>query len=365
MTTAHPGARLGTRLLLAMSLVVIAGAGTLLVVSLLTAPAVFQRHLSEAGVHLSDDVTTHVNEGFATALLASIAAGVLAAIAVAVIVSIIVARRVTTPVQQIADTTQRLAEGDYSARATPPHLGPELATLADSVNTLAQRLHDSETRREQLVTDLAHELRTPITAITSTIEAISDGVLPADEAVLAALSSQSTRLTRLVDDLAAVSRADEHAFTVHPRIVDLTDVARTAAAHNRARYTAANITLHVLAPTPVNSLADPDRCIEILDQLLDNALRHTRPGDNVTITVDTDHAKARIRVTDTGYGFSPADAEQLFERFHRVGPNSPGHGVGLTIARALAESQAGTLDASSPGSGLGATFTLRLPLGSR
>ncbi|MBI1379306.1 MAG: HAMP domain-containing protein [Frankiales bacterium] len=360
MNARTPGIRLGIRLLLAMSLVVVAGAGTLLVVSLLTAPGVFQRHLSEAGVHLSDDVTMHVDEGFATALLVSITAGVLAAVAVAAIVSGIVAGRVTAPIQQIAVATANLAAGDYSSRVQQPRLGPELETLAESVNALAQRLEDNEARREQLVTDLAHELRTPITAITSTVEAIHDGVLPADDAVLDALASQSGRLARLVDDLSAISRADEHAFTIRPQPIDLADAARAAIHHNHVRFAAARVGLHTVAPNPVPVVADADRCVEIIDQLLENALRHTRPGDDVSLSVDTLKASGRVRVTDTGDGFPPGEAELIFERFHR-GSASPGHGVGLTIARSLANAQDGSLDAVSPGPGLGATFTLSLP----
>ena len=209
-----------------MALVVLAGAGTLLVVFLLVAPAVFYGHLAQAGVTADDVLSRHVDEGFATAILVSTLVGVVIASAVAATMATLVSRRISRPVAIAAATTTRLASGDYSARVPSPRMGPELDDLADAVNALAERLEASERTRIRLMSDLAHELRTPLASIDATVEAITDHVLPADEATLATLTDNSRRLSRLVEDLATVSRAEERAFRIDRRRADLADVAR-------------------------------------------------------------------------------------------------------------------------------------------
>lgn len=354
---------LAVRVFGVMALVVLAGAGTLLVFSLLLAPAVFHRHLADAGIDQSGDVATHVNEGFATATLTAIAVGVAAAVLVAAAMALLVARRITRPVADAAEAASRLAAGDYTARVEPSGMGPELDGLTSSVNALARRLEATEQARIRLVTDLAHELRTPLASLDATVEAVADGVLPPDPETLATLREQSRRLSRLVDDLSALSRADEHAFRVETRVVDLAEVARTAVSVVSARYAAADVELRAPDPGAVPAVADPDRVAEVLGQLLDNALRHCAGGDAVTLEAVRRDGRAVLVIADTGAGFDPAEADALFRRFHRATPSSAarGSGIGLTIARALVEAQAGTLTASSAGPGRGATFTLDLP----
>lgn len=357
-----PGLR--WRLLGAMALIVLAGAGTLFLVAFLVAPSVFYAHLADAGLTPTGPAAAHLNTGFTTALVLGIAGGVAAAALVAVAVAFLVARRIADPLTGMADTATRLAGGDYSVRVQPPGMGPELADLAAAVNSLAERLEATATARLRLLQDLRHELRTPLTSLQATVEAITDGVLPADEDTLATLTDQTQRLLRLVDDLDAVSRADEHAFQVTLQPVDLAATARTAAQAVTARYTAAQI---ALAPPPgaaaVHAVADPERVAEILDQLLDNALKNGRPGDTVTLTTGRDPDGCPfVAVTDTGRGFPPDQTDALFDRFHRHDPlTSTGTGIGLTIARSLATAMHGTLTAASAGVDRGAAFRLTLP----
>lgn len=358
------GPRLTVRVFGAMGLVVLAGAGTLILVSLLVAPAVFHQHLHQAGVTQSSDVERHVEEGFATATLVSTGLGVLAASAVAAAMALLVARRISRPVTVASRTATQLAGGDYSARVTSPSMGPELADLADSVNALAERLESSERIRIRLMSDLAHELRTPLASIDATVEAIADNVLPADAQTLATLTRSSQRLGRLIDDLAAVSRAEEGAFRLNVRPIDLAAVTRDAAAAAAARFAAAGVALHGPGTAPVAVVGDPDRIGEVVGQLLDNALHHTNPGDVVSIQVTQRAESAELTVSDNGGGFEPTDDELIFQRFYRADParvDGSGSGIGLTIARTLIEAHHGTLRASSPGPGRGATFTLLLP----
>ncbi len=357
-----PGLR--WRLLGAMALIVLAGAGTLFTVAFLVAPSVFYSHLADVGLTPTGTAAAHLNTGFTTALLLGVAGGVVAATLVAIGVASLVARRIADPLTGMADTATRLSRGDYSVRVQPPGMGPELADLATAVNSLASRLEATAAARLRLLQDLRHELRTPLTSLQATVEGIADGVLPADEETMATLTSQTQRLLRLVDDLDAVSRADEHAFQVTVQPVDLTAIACAGVTAASARYTTAGIAL--VPPhdnTPVVALGDPERVAEILDQLLDNAIKHTRPGDTVTITTTTHPpGTAKVTVTDTGSGFPPDQADAIFTRFHRLNPhNTTGSGVGLTIARSLAAAMHGTLTASSNNPDNGATLTLTLP----
>jgi len=311
-------------------------------------------------------------------LVTSITAAVLAASLVAVVVAAVIARRISHPISAAAQTAGRLADGDYGVRVSAPGVGPELDELAGALNALAVRLETAEKHRMRLLADLAHELRTPLAALDATVEALVDGVLLADPEALQTLTAQTGRLTRLTRDLQAVSRSDEHAFRLERRRVDLADLSMAALAAHQARYRSAGVTLtasstagHSRAetgamptPRPVFGWADPDRVAEILDQLLDNALRHCKDGDATEVSFDRHFETVSLVVADTGTGFDPSIAENLFDRFYRgPGPlrDPAGTGVGLTIARALAEAQGGTLQSTSAGPGQGATFTLTLP----
>lgn len=361
-------AGLAERLFVAITLVIVAGAATLVLVALAAAPLLFRRHLEDAGVTGDQRLFEHIDDGFTVALVTSVTAAVLAAALVAVLVAAVIARRVSRPIGVAVDTARQLADGDYGVRMAAPSSGPELQELAGAINTLADRLEASEQHRLQLLGDLAHELRTPLAALEATVEALVDGVLPADAQTLTTLTDQTGRLSRLTRDLQAASRTDEHAFLIRRQHLDLTAVVAAVVASHQARYDTAGITLTAVgadaAAMPVVAWADPDRVTEILDQLLDNAARHCVQGQHVTLTVAHSPDYARVIVGDTGAGFDPATAEDLFTRFYR-GPHARRHtagtGVGLTIARALAEAQGGTLSAHSDGPGAGATFALALP----
>lgn len=365
MTRPSAGPSLRVRIFGAMALVVLAGAGTLMVVSLVVAPSVFFRHLEEAGIAQDPGVTTHVTEGFALATVASTVIGVIIAGAVAAAMAVLVARRIATPISTTAQAASRLASGDYAAYVDDPRMGPELAELTASVNALAERLEDTEQARIELMADLAHQLRTPIASINATVEAIADEIIPADANALATLTDNAVRLTRLVDDLALVSRAEERAFVLHVETVDLVTVVRAAKERARSRFEAQSVLLTVSTDGANRALvhADPHRMGEVIDQLLDNALQHTSPEGLVTMRVDTDGVVASLAVTDTGDGFHPDESAAIFERFRRASNavDAPGRGVGLTIVRALVAAQQGTISGSSPGVGRGATFTVTLP----
>ena len=355
------------RLALLLGLVVLAGGVTLLGVALLVAPEIFQSHLLMAlGTSIEPAVQNHVNEAFANAILISLGVAMPVALLTSFAVTWVVARRLGRSVATVAVAADRIARGHLEVRVTVPAIGPEFTQLADSFNSMAARLAETETTRQRLIGDLAHELRTPLASLEATVEAVVDGILPADDATLATLTDQTRRLQHLVADMAAVSRAEERQLDLHPRPVDLAMMATEAVAAARARYAAAGARLEVeTAGKAPMARVDPQRLAEVLANLLDNALRHTAAGGAVRVFVVAEPRDAVLEVIDTGEGFDPLDAERIFERFYRADSSrtrtSAGSGIGLTIARAIVTAHGGTLTATSDGPGTGATFRIRLP----
>lgn len=364
-----PGLGLAGRLLVNIGLVILAGASTVLVAALLLAGPLFQYHLDNAGVAVDAQVLEHVTRAFEQAVLTALAVGILVAAATALGISWLISRRLAAPIQDAATTAGALADGRLDARLEDPRMGSELATLATSINQLAHRLEATESTRRQLTTDLAHQLRTPIASLEATVEAIAEGVLPVDAQTVETLADQSARLRRLIADLEVVSRAQERQLLLSTRPIPVAQLIDTAVAAIRDRYRAAEVALtrSIVTGTP-DLIVDPDRIGEILTSLLDNALRHTPTGGAVTIRA-TPSSNPRgpgavIEITDTGTGFPPEEADNIFQRFHK-GPTSTGSGLGLTIARAIVEAHHGTLTATSDGLDQGAKFTITIPAPAR
>jgi signal transduction histidine kinase len=361
------GMGLAPRLLVNSLLVVVAGAGTVLVMALLIAPAVFQAHLE--GVEPAPDphALQHIARAFDESILLALGVGVLIAGMTAAAISWLAARRLAAPVADAADAAGALADGNLGARVADPQMGPEFVKLSTSVNALADRLQATEATRRELTAELAHQLRTPIASIRATVEAVHEGVLPVDEETLETLGSQSARLSRLVDDLEVVSRAEERQLLLAPEPVAIAELVEVGMAGSREAYRAAGVILEAStdAATPDVSV-DPDRIQEVLGNLLDNALRHTPAGGSVTISAHPGAEGSRkvaiVEVRDSGDGFRSADSERIFARFAKA-PDSVGSGLGLTIARAITEAHHGTLTAVSEGPGQGARFILTLPAG--
>ena len=365
-----PALGLTWRLFAAVGLVVIAGAATMLIAVLLVAEPAFHAHLGQVQPPMSEQAHLHVDEAFAGAVLIALSVGVVVALAVALVVTWLVARRLGAPVAEASGAAYRIADGDYQTRLRQPGLGPEFDQLTTSFNTMARRLATTEQTRRRLLADLSHELRTPLASIEATIEAVNDGILPSDQTTLSTLTEQSQRLHRLVGDLSAVSRAEERQLNLNPVLIPLEDVVTDSVTAARPRFDAKGISLMANHGDAVGQvLIDPDRLAEALGALLDNALRHTATGGAVTVTTTRHGNRCRIVVTDTGDGFDPDQAAQLFERFFR-GDSSrtasgAGSGIGLTIAKAIVNAHHGELKGDSDGPGRGASFEITLPVTAR
>ena len=180
------------------------------------------------------------------------------------------------------------------------------------------------------------------------------------------LADATTRLRRLVEDVSLVSQAEEGRLPLDRHRIDLRDLVTTAVDAARPEAEAAHLSLkHELPEVPVPVDADPDRLAQVLANLLTNAVHHTPADGAITVTVTGDDHRAVVEITDTGDGISPDHLPHVFERFYRADParrHTSGSGIGLTISRAIVQEHDGTLTATSPGEGHGASFTLQLPV---
>lgn len=288
----------------------------------------------------------------------------------ALVLSLVLSRFLLRPLRQVSAATHRLAQGHYDDVLEVPR-EPGLARLVEDVNRLAAALADIERRRARLVSEIAHEMRTPLTILGGQIEGMADGIFTPDEAMFASLADDLDRLRRLADDLSNLSRAEEGAFVLRRAPVDVTALARDTAEWLRPQFDDAQVKLVTVPGPPVVAVLDPGRVRQVLVNLVGNALAACDPGGRVAIAVAAvpgPEPHVEIRVEDDGVGIAAHDLTRIFTRFERIEhPGRPapagGSGIGLTIAQGIARAHGGGITASSPGPGLGATFVVRLPLG--
>jgi signal transduction histidine kinase len=358
---------LGAKLLVAQLLVVVAGAATLLLVATTLGPWLFDRHLRDAPVPVPDALMSHIHMAFDDALGSSLGLAVAAATLTAVLASVVLARRIVAPVTRLSECAQAVAAGRYDTRADDAG-EDELARLADAFNRMAGSLEDTERVRTRMVADVAHELRTPLATLDGYLEGIADGVIAPDAATIDTMRAQTRRMSRLAEDLALVSRAEERRLPLKIRTVDPAALLHTAARAARPAAEAAGVGLHVSSELGLTAVRlDPERMGQVLGNLLENALRHTPRGGAISLAARPVGGSVEIVVADTGEGIPAEELERVFTRFHRVDAarthDRGGSGIGLTVARAIVETHAGTITAESDGSGHGSRFRLLLPIG--
>lgn len=368
--SAPRGPGLAARLLVAQTLVLLAGAVTSWVVAFGVAPGIFHDHLQQAGVTQSSVESLHVEEAFADSLLIAFGVALVASVLMALTVTGYLTRRVQRSTAAVSDAAAEIAAGHYGSRVPNPGLGAEFELLADTINELAERLGDVETTRRRILGDLAHEMRTPLASIEAHLEALEDGVRQLDDATLSVLHDGTNRLQRLAEDISAVSRAEEGRLESRPVVVAPATLltAAAAAAEDAFRAKGVDLVVDTAAPAPP-VLVDPQRMAQVFGNLLDNALRHTPTGGHVRLTLrQADDRWVELEVRDDGEGIAAEHLPHVFERFYRADPargRTPGgSGIGLTISRALVEAHGGGLSARSAGAGRGSTFMVRLPAAS-
>jgi two-component system sensor histidine kinase BaeS len=280
--------------------------------------------------------------------------------AVAVSIGIRLVRSVAPPLGDLVDAAGRVESGDYSVRVGEIQRGPaELRDLGRAFNTMTARLEADEAQRRRLLADVSHELRNPLAIVQGNLEALIDGVYPADEAHLEPILDETRVLARLIEDLRTLSLAEAGTLALHREPSDVGVLIADVADSFRVRATAAGaaIDTDVAADLPVVEI-DPIRIREVVSNLVDNALRYVRSGGRVRISARAIEGSIEIAVADDGPGIPAELLPTIFERFAKS-PESRGSGLGLAIARAIVDAHGGRIAAeSTPGAGTAIRLTL-------
>ncbi len=282
------------------------------------------------------------------------------AIAVALGIAFLLAQTLTRPLRRLRQTAERMERGEVESRVEAG--GPaELAALGRALNRLAETLEHEEEIRKANAADLAHELRTPVNALLSRIEAAQDGVLSGSDN-LEAMHAEALRLTRLLDDLARLADAERPGLLLDKRPVDLATVAERVADSFAPRFEGSGVAL-LVDTASVAVLGDEDRLEQIVTNLVANAWRYTTSGE-VRLRVAREGGDALLEVADTGVGIAPEDLGHIFTRFWRGDRSrsraTGGAGIGLAIVRELVRAHDGRIDVDST-PGRGSTFRVVLP----
>lgn len=361
--------RLETRIFLSHILVIGLAALVLVITSQASLPNAFNRHMRGygmdgfmRGMRMMGDFYREYRNSFNEALLLAL----VVAVGLAVIVSGWLSWRIVSPLQAMMRASQRIAQGHYDERVEIQG-EDELAELAQRFNSMAEQLEQVEARRRQLIGDVSHELRTPLTAIKGYMEGLMDGVFPPTPETFQQIYQEADRLSRLVEDLQELSRVEARAIPLHFRAVAIGDVIRTVKKRLGAQAEARGLTLTVNIPKDLPPVrGDEDRLIQVLSNLVDNAIQYTPKGGQILIEAKRSGEEVHVSVQDTGIGISAEHLPRIFDRFYRAERSRArargGSGVGLTIAKHLVEAHGGRIWAESEGEGKGSRFTIALPL---
>ena len=285
-------------------------------------------------------------------LLSALVGGALAAAA-----AFWLARRIARPVRRVAAASRELARGEHPA-PVPVEGGTELETLASAFNNLAVQLARAREAERSFLLSVSHELKTPLTAIRGYAEAVEDGAIDAREAA-ATVAVEAARLERLVRDLLDLARMNKTDFSVHNSDIDLSEVADDAVRRYQQSADAFGVALSAVHDGPSPAVADADRVLQIVSNLVENALRVAPEGGAVRVVA----RPGVLRVEDTGPGLGDDERAHAFERFYlheRYGRERPvGTGLGLAIVKELTEAMGGTVQVESE-PGHHTSFTVRL-----
>ncbi len=276
--------------------------------------------------------------------------------------ALLLARSLLRPVIAIERATRSIARGDFSTRVEVTSQD-EIGRLAAAVNRMTEQLQAFETRRREFLANVAHELRTPLSYIRGYTQAMAEGLVTAPDEVARyqrIVHEEAVRVGRLVDDLMDLAQLEEGQRDFDLLPLDLRLPVEQAAATVRPRAEEKGVALVLQVPPDLpRPLADGQRIQQVVFNLLDNALRHTPPGGQVTVTAEADPQWVTVRVADTGEGIPPDHLPLVFERFQKR--QGPGRGLGLAIVRSIVRAHGGEVGAESA-VGQGSTFWFRLPI---
>lgn len=302
--------------------------------------------------------------GFVTRTARYAVLSALIATILALLLGYLLSRRISGPIANLASATHRLAAGDLTTRAVLEG-DREIIELSRNFNSMAQRLEETRTIRDNLTADLIHELKTPLAIVRGSLESMQSGVIPAGEETLMSLQDELIRLSKLVEDLELLSRAESGrlplemgSYTVYELVDNLFPIINSMESEGKTFLTR-------LAPDLLPLCVDKHRILQVIINLLTNAMLHTPPGGVITMAawMETPH-ELHLTIEDNGSGIDTSDLPYIFDRFYRADPSRSrrqgGTGLGLAIAKGFVEAHGGRIWADST-PGQGSTFHLLLP----
>jgi signal transduction histidine kinase len=287
------------------------------------------------------------------------------AIGIALLLTFVLSRRMMSPIGVLAGAARRLGRGDLSQRVRLQGEG-EVASLAQAFNSMAGDLEYAEQLRRNMVADVAHELRTPLSNIQGYLEAIRDGMVEPDAAAIRSLNEETSLLSRLVNELQELSLAEAGELKLVYQVEDITNLVKQAVTPWQPQLAAGEISLSFELPDDLPLVnIDWQRVNEVLHNILENAVAHTHRGGTIKVAASHKGKWVEVSVSDTGEGIPAEDLPHVFERFYRVDKSraraTGGSGLGLTIAKRLIEAHGGTIVVQSK-LGEGSRFSFTLPV---
>lgn len=284
----------------------------------------------------------------------------------ALVLGAILAMSITAPLRRLRAAAEAIAQGRLDQRV-PPGPPDEIGALSAAFNRMAEGLAQAEELRRRMVADIAHELRTPLSVIQAQVEALLDGVFPADAEHIRPIHEETLLLRRLVDDLRTLALADAGQLQLEPATVDVAGLVQRALSRFQPQALEKGVALTAEAAPDLPPLRlDAQRMDQVLGILLDNALRYTPAGGRIGVRVERSvNGRLRLSVSDTGPGIPAEDLPHVFDRFWRGEKSRSrargGSGLGLAIAKQLVEAHGGRIWAEST-PGQGTTFFMELPV---
>lgn len=319
-------------------------------------------------LYLSTDVLSQTGVGSILSLSGAInqflLLGGLLALVAALIITLFISRRLSAPIHALTLATRKVSGGDFSVKVNSGG-NDEVGELVTNFNSMAAELSLAEERRRNLIADVAHELRTPVSDIRSYLEAMHDDLMPASQTNLDSIYEDIILLSRLINDLQllAIADAGELNLVYQPDNIARVITSAVASVQPRANNKGVSLKLDLPDQLPVVEI-DSQRISQILYNLLDNAIRHTPHGGEIRVAIQEHNEHVEVIVSDNGEGIPPEDLTHIFERFYRVDKSrakaTGGNGLGLTIAKRLVEAHGGKIKVQSE-IGKGSRFAFTMP----
>jgi signal transduction histidine kinase len=302
------------------------------------------------------------------------------ALLVSILIAWYLAANITRPLLHITRASEEIARGNYDPQLAQVDTNDEIGRLSRAFTTMARQVARSHRAMRDLLQNVSHDLRTPLTSISGFAGALVDGTLSGAEGAREAghvIGEEAERMRRLVEDLLYLGRIESGELSLEREPLDLADLALAVLARFSFRAQETGINLSVHAPQPVSITGDPHRLGQMLDNLVENAFKHTPPAGSIEVTATRELARlnggarsarsspmAVLTVHNSGSYIPPHEAERVFERFYQTDKarsgNSSGRGLGLAIAREIVQAHGGRIDLESAAQS-GTTFIVRLP----